>query len=44
MNKIVEAAEDMDLCVNVGIQTNNGHGNIAKRDWSIEDLDYPYAD
>ena len=44
MNKIVEAAEDMDLCVNVGIKTNNGHGNIAKRDWSIEDLDYPYAD
>ena len=38
MVKIVEAAEDMSLCVNVGIQTNDGHGIIPKREWSIEDL------
>lgn len=44
MTKIVEAAEDMELCVNVGIMTNSGHGELPKADWSIEDLNHPYAD
>lgn len=42
MTKIVEAAEDMCLCVNVGIQTDSGHGMLPKTQWSIEDLNAPY--
>lgn len=42
MRKIVEAAEDMCLCVNVGMQTDSGHGMLLKADWTIEDLNAPY--
>ena len=44
MTKIVEAAEDMGLCVNVAIGNNSGHGSLSKRNWSIEDLNHPFPE
>jgi hypothetical protein len=42
MTKIVNAAEDMSLCVSIAIQTNDGHAIMPKKRWSIEDLNAPY--
>jgi len=42
MDKVIEAAEDMYLNINVGVGCNGGHGELEKHQYTIEDLNAPY--
>lgn len=39
MNDIIHIASEEGININVGIRTQSGTGRLAKRDWTLEDLD-----
>lgn len=42
MKNIIDIASDEGININVGIRTQSGTGRLAKRDWTLEDLNSEY--